>query len=149
MDQSQGFRIRFFTSVISKLSLSEVNRRRTDQLTIFSINIPLGSSTELSPLGVDFLRKLFRKFDEDRDGKLSPTELKNLMSVCPGTPPWTNDFLHSTFLDENGWLNERGFLNLWVLNVALNLFQAFEQLAYLGFNVVPIPLHPRIRLIPG
>ncbi|KAI6184056.1 Mitochondrial Rho GTPase [Aphelenchoides bicaudatus] len=99
-----------------------------------NINIPFGSSTELSSLGFEFLRKLFRKFDEDRDGRLSPTELKNLMSVCPGNS-WPSDFLHSTCLDENGWLSERAFLNLWVLNVALNLPQAFEQLAYLGFNV--------------
>lgn len=56
------------------------------------------------------------------------------MSVCPGAP-WPSDFLHSTVLDENGWLSEHAFLNLWTLNVALNLPQAFEQLAYLGFNV--------------
>lgn len=56
------------------------------------------------------------------------------MSVCPGTP-WPNEFLHSTSLNQNGWLDENSFVNLWVLNVALNLSQAFEQLAYLGFNV--------------
>lgn len=71
---------------------------------------------------------------QDRDGKLSPSELKNLLSVCPGSP-WPPEFLHSTVLDQQGWLSEQAFLNLWVLNVAMNLPQAFEQLAFLGFNV--------------
>ncbi|CAD5211048.1 unnamed protein product [Bursaphelenchus okinawaensis] len=99
-----------------------------------SINIPFGSSTELSSEGLKFIRFLFKKFDEDRDGKLSPSELKAMLSVCPGTP-WPQEFLHSTALDPQGWLDEQGFINLWALNVSMNLPQTFEQLAYLGFNV--------------
>ncbi|KAI6172131.1 Mitochondrial Rho GTPase [Aphelenchoides besseyi] len=99
-----------------------------------SINIPMGSSTELSETGIAFLCSLFKKFDEDRDGKLSPLELKNLLSVCP-SHAWPNEFLHSSVLDENGFLSQRAFINLWNLNVYLNLTLAFEHLAYLGFNI--------------
>ncbi|KAI6242687.1 Mitochondrial Rho GTPase [Aphelenchoides fujianensis] len=73
-------------------------------------------------------------FDEDRDGKLLPLELKNLLSVCPAHS-WPPDFLHSSMLDENGWLSEKSFICLWQLRVTLDLALAFEQLAYLGFNV--------------
>ncbi|KAI6196890.1 Mitochondrial Rho GTPase [Aphelenchoides besseyi] len=99
-----------------------------------SINIPMGSSTELSETGIAFLCSLFKKFDEDRDGKLSPLELKNLLSVCP-SHAWPTEFLHSSVLDENGFLSQRAFINLWNLNVYMNLTLAFEHLAYLGFNI--------------
>ena len=54
------------------------------------ITIPVGCSTELSPEGTQFVSALFEKYDEDKDGCLSPSELQNLFSVCPA-PVITKD----------------------------------------------------------
>ena len=37
--------------------------------------------------------------------------------------------------DKRGWLTFDGYINLWVLNVSMNITQAMEHFAYLGFNV--------------
>lgn len=47
------------------------------------VKIPKGSSTELSHKGSEFFKRLFWKYDKDRDGALSPLELSQLFSTCP------------------------------------------------------------------
>ncbi len=50
------------------------------------LKIPPGASTELSPVGMQFLTALFDRFDKDRDGALCPSELNEMFSLCPSNP---------------------------------------------------------------
>jgi hypothetical protein len=43
--------------------------------------------------------------------------------------------LHSVELNSLGWVTYDGYINLWTLTFTLNLSQALELLAYLGYNV--------------
>ena len=43
-----------------------------------------GCSVELTEEGTEYLTLLFHKYDSDRDGLLSPSELANLFSVSWG-----------------------------------------------------------------
>lgn len=54
-----------------------------------SIKVPVGCTTELSYKGQQFLTQVFEKYDQDKDGMLNPTELKNVFSCCPRIP-WHN-----------------------------------------------------------
>lgn len=101
---------------------------------IFSINIPSGSSVEFSEEGVKFLLGLFFKYDEDKDGNLSQTELTSLFSVCP-TMSWSVEQLSSVETTSLGWVTKRGYMALWTMNAFLNVTLTMEQLAYLGFNI--------------
>ncbi|KAH7723340.1 EF hand family protein [Aphelenchoides avenae] len=78
------------------------NLQLTEEYLYPSIRIPKGSSTELSATGQSFLTALFRKYDEDLDECLSPTELQNLFSVCPSLP-WTKQSLQSVETNSRGW----------------------------------------------
>lgn len=98
-----------------------------------ALKVPRGCSTELNYEGMQFLTALFEKYDEDKDGCLSPTELQNLFSVCP-VQPWGPDVLNSCQTNDQGWLNFNGYLSYWMLQTLLDLPRTLEYLAYLGFN---------------
>ncbi|KAF7634476.1 Mitochondrial Rho GTPase [Meloidogyne graminicola] len=98
------------------------------------IKIPRGCSAEPSDICLQFLSDIFKRFDEDCDECLSSSELQSLFSVCPSNP-WTEEMLHSVESNSLGWITFNGYINLWTLNFTLNLSQALEHLAYLGFNV--------------
>lgn len=96
------------------------------------LKVPLGCSTELSHQGFNFFASLFEKFDEDKDGCLSPTELRNLFSTCP-TMPWGHDVNNTVFTNEQGWITYQGFLAQWMLTTVLDVPRTLEYLAYLGY----------------
>ncbi|TMS36803.1 hypothetical protein L596_003884 [Steinernema carpocapsae] len=98
------------------------------------LNIGLGCSTELTQRGMQFITQLFDKYDEDKDGILSPSELTNLFSVCP-TLGWSKEAFCSVETDERDWLTYNGYKCFWIMNVFMNINKTLEQLAYLGFNV--------------
>ena len=79
--------------------------------------IPLGCSTELSILGIQFLTTLFNKYDKDQDELLSPIELQNLFSYCPYIPVYfTKESIQSYIkTEEKNYLSLEGFLSLWTL----------------------------------
>ncbi|KAI1724583.1 EF hand associated domain-containing protein [Ditylenchus destructor] len=112
----------------------DLNLQLRQDYLLPTFKIKKGCSTELSPAGIHFISKIFRKYDEDHDDCLSNTELQNLFSVCPSFP-WTKEALHSVETNSKGWITFNGYINLWTLNFAINLTQSLEQLAYLGFNV--------------
>ncbi|CAG2065301.1 unnamed protein product, partial [Timema podura] len=117
-----------------------------------SIRVPAGCTTELSLKGQHFVSTLFERYDKDRDGALSPTEVNNLFTPCPA-PLWGPDFhrtvatnsqvrrLCSLFVDNpwfacwQGWITQQGFMCQWVLVTLLDLNRALEYLAYLGYIV--------------
>ena len=74
--------------------------------------VPAGSSTELTHQGYQFFASLFEKYDEDRDGCLSPTELTNLFSTCP-IMPWGRDVNNTVCTNAQGWINYQGYLGQW------------------------------------
>jgi Ras family protein T1 len=110
------------------------NLRLRENYLYPTIRIPTGSSVELSQDGIQFLLSLFTKFDEDKDGCLSQTEMTSLFSVCP-TMPWTAEQLNSIETTSVGWITLRGYMALWTMNAFLNVTQTMEHLAYLGFNL--------------
>uniref|UniRef100_A0A915J7S8 Mitochondrial Rho GTPase 1 n=1 Tax=Romanomermis culicivorax TaxID=13658 RepID=A0A915J7S8_ROMCU len=98
-----------------------------------ALSIPKGCSTELSFEGSQFLTALFEKYDEDKDGCLSPAELQNLFSVCP-TLPWGPEVSNTVTTNDQSWISYEGYLAYWVLTTLLDLPRTLEYLAYLGFN---------------
>ncbi|KAJ8319335.1 hypothetical protein KUTeg_004426 [Tegillarca granosa] len=95
--------------------------------------VPTGCTTELTPLGLQFLKGLFTKYDEDRDGCLSPPELQNLFSTCP-LMPWGPDVNNTVCTNYNGWITMQGYLAQWALTTFLEVPRTIELLAYLGYH---------------
>lgn len=97
------------------------------------LSVGVGSTTELSQEGVQFLTTLFLKYDEDRDGALSPVELTNLFSTCPQQlwGPYVNNTVVTNY---NGWITLQGYLAQWTLTTLLEYPKTLEYLAYLGYH---------------
>ncbi|VDP06725.1 unnamed protein product [Soboliphyme baturini] len=97
------------------------------------LNVPQGCSAELNSNGIMFLTALFQKYDEDKDGCLSPVEVHNLFSVCP-LLTWPAETYRMVETNEKGWITYQGFLSCWMLTTLLDYNQMFEYLAYFGYN---------------
>ncbi|VDK43175.1 unnamed protein product [Anisakis simplex] len=108
------------------------------QLSIDYLNPPLkvprGCSTELSYEGLQFITALFERYDEDKDGCLSPSEVQNLFSVC-STNPFSKEASASTETNNRGWITFNGYICYWILTTFMNVSLTMELLAYLGFNM--------------
>ncbi|VDK83319.1 unnamed protein product [Onchocerca ochengi] len=98
------------------------------------LKVPKGSSTELTQEGFQFITALFRKFDEDKDGCLSPVELQNLFSVC-SSQVWSKEANSAVETNHKGWLTYNGYVAYWILTTFLNVSLTMELLAYLGFSI--------------
>lgn len=82
-----------------------------------SFDTPVGSSCELTIAGLQFIKKLFNKYDLDQDSLLSPAEVKALFKVCPSVPVYflPEFYLESVSIDnDKGWLDLQSFKCLWV-----------------------------------
>uniref|UniRef100_A0AC35U6Z5 Mitochondrial Rho GTPase n=1 Tax=Rhabditophanes sp. KR3021 TaxID=114890 RepID=A0AC35U6Z5_9BILA len=121
-------------NVLRKFGYSNDLTLREDYLYP-AFKLPLGSSTELSCEGYQFIAQLFEKFDEDKDCFLNPSELQNALSLCPLQQQWIKQAMYSVETDVRGWVTYNGFISLWTMNTFLNVSQTMENLAYLGFNV--------------
>lgn len=77
---------------------------------------------------------LFARHDKDKDGALSPRELKELFSTCP-VIPWGSDMNASVVTNERGWITYQGYMCQWALMALTDVHKTMEYLAYLGFNV--------------
>ncbi|XP_038068688.1 mitochondrial Rho GTPase 1-A-like isoform X1 [Patiria miniata] len=99
------------------------------------LRVGRGSSTELSHLGYQFLTTLFEKYDQDKDGALSPTELQNFFQTCP-VMPWGNDVNMTVSTNEKGWITLQGCLSQWTLTTLLDVSRTLEYLAYFGYRYV-------------
>jgi len=99
-----------------------------------SLKVPAGSSVELSHEGYEFLSAVFRKYDRDADGCLSPKELIDFFSTCP-VMPWGPDVYNSVPTSpNNGWITYKGFSSMWTLTTLLDAHATLEHLAYLGYT---------------
>ena len=75
-------------------------------------------SIELSPLGLRFLKDIFKKYDKDGDGVLSSAEQQDMHSACPGYP-WDEQLVSITVeTNKNGWVTLNGFLAFWNLQTS-------------------------------
>ncbi|CAC5403580.1 RHOT1 [Mytilus coruscus] len=105
------------------------------------IMVGSGSTTELSLQGIQFLKMVFNKYDEDSDGCLSPPELQNLFSTCP-VMPWGQDVNNTVCTNPNGWITSQGYLAQWAtiefiyfqVNNTSDVPRTIEFLAYLGYQ---------------
>ncbi|CAF4771378.1 unnamed protein product [Pieris macdunnoughi] len=97
-----------------------------------NIKIPSGCTSELSYKGQQFLTQVFEKYDQDKDGMLNPTELKNVFSCCPRIP-WHN-LRYTVPTNEKGYLTLQGWMCRWTLMTLLDLQNTSAYLAYLGYN---------------
>ncbi|GMT25218.1 hypothetical protein PFISCL1PPCAC_16515, partial [Pristionchus fissidentatus] len=120
-------------TVLRKFGYNE-NVKLGEEYLYPRITVPIGCSTELSPEGIQFVSALFEKFDEDRDGCLSPSELANLFSVCPAGS-LSKEILAAVETNERGWVTYVGYMAYWHMTTLVNVTQTLDQLAYLGFSV--------------
>ncbi|XP_072021528.1 mitochondrial Rho GTPase 1-A-like isoform X2 [Amphiura filiformis] len=99
------------------------------------LRVGRGSSTELGHLGYQFLTQQFEKYDQDKDGALSPTELQSMFATCP-VMPWGPDVNMAVGTNEKGWINLQGYLAQWTLTSLLDVNRTLEYLAYFGYRYV-------------
>ncbi|KAF5401678.1 Mitochondrial Rho GTPase, partial [Paragonimus heterotremus] len=98
-------------------------------------SVPSGCSTEISGLGSQFLQMLFRKYDLDRDGCLSPTEIAELLATCPEDQlPNLSELTDSVTTNSSGWITRQGFMAYWTLTAYLEPTRVLEYFAHLGFT---------------
>ncbi|XP_066901011.1 mitochondrial Rho GTPase isoform X2 [Halyomorpha halys] len=97
------------------------------------VKVPRGSSTELSHRGSEFFKKLFNKYDKDRDGALSRVELDEMFKICP--PAWGGDIQNIVPTNAKEWITQQGFLCFWSLTTVSDLQKTFEYLAYFGYPI--------------
>jgi Ras family protein T1 len=91
---------------------------------------------ELNAEGDRFFRELFKSFDKDQDGALSPAELSRLFETSPGQP-WDEKFPKwTTATDAHGYVNLQGFLSQWNMTTLLDYKVTLRYLAYLGYEDV-------------
>ncbi|XP_005102389.1 mitochondrial Rho GTPase 1-A isoform X1 [Aplysia californica] len=109
------------------------NLQLTTEYIAPQLTVSLGCTTEMTAQGYTFLARLFDKYDEDRDGCLSPTELQSLFSTCP-MMPWGPDVNNTVCTNADGWVTMEGYLAQWTLTTLLDVTRAIEFLAYLGYN---------------
>ncbi|CAH8865619.1 unnamed protein product [Trichobilharzia szidati] len=94
-----------------------------------------GCSTEISPVGMQFLNTLFNKYDLDRDGCLSTIELSELLATCPEDQlSHVIDMGLCVTTNPLGWATRQGFLAFWMLTAYLEPNRLLEYFAYLGFT---------------
>lgn len=80
----------------------------------FSLDVPTGSSCELTPSGYHFIISQFNRHSQNSDGSISWVDLDSLFSLCPNGNPWTGTgFAQGTSLNETGELSVHGFLTQW------------------------------------
>ncbi|XP_064631820.1 mitochondrial Rho GTPase 1-like isoform X2 [Lineus longissimus] len=115
-----------------KLSKEYLFPNRSAKLILPRLRVGRDCSTELSHQGYQFLSNLFEKYDEDRDGCLSPVELQNVFSTCPYTP-WGPDVNNTVSTNAHGWISHQGFLAQWTLTTLLDVTRTMEYFAHLGY----------------
>ncbi|KAK7498304.1 hypothetical protein BaRGS_00010564 [Batillaria attramentaria] len=109
------------------------NLQLTNDFIAPRIHVGPGCTTELTHQGYQFLASVFDKYDEDRDGCLSPDELQNLFSTCP-LMPWGPDVNNTVATNGEGWITSPGYLAQWTLTTLLDVPRTLEFLAYLGYH---------------
>jgi len=102
------------------------------------LDVPIGSSTELTKLGIQFLCQTFERFDKDHDGALSTNELNNMCSLFEYVPEWlkSDQIGELTATNEKGFVTKQGFISLWVMMASIDVKSVLECLFYLGYNSI-------------
>lgn len=112
--------------------------RLSNEFLYPKLTVPQGCSTEFSPLGLRFLHATFTKYDLDRDDCLSPSEVSELLAICPEDAQLMSAGLEELGVcvetNSMGWITRRGFMAHWALTALLEPSRALEYLAYLGFT---------------
>ncbi|XP_051698156.2 mitochondrial Rho GTPase 2 isoform X4 [Oryctolagus cuniculus] len=117
-------------AILRRFGYSDALQLTADYLSP-PLHVPPGCSTELSHLGYQFVQRAFERHDQDRDGALSPAELRSLFSVFPEAP-W-GPGLPSTVPTEAGRLPLHGYLCQWTLLAYLDVRRCLGHLGYLGY----------------
>lgn len=119
-----------------------------DQYLCPKIDVPKGSSVELSPSGYRFLVDLFVLFDKDNDGGLNQEELAALFKPTPELPKlWQQTaFPTSTVRNEAGNVTLQGWLAQWSMTTYLDYKTTVTYLALLGFDSRIDESQPRRKL---
>ncbi|XP_014229588.1 mitochondrial Rho GTPase isoform X1 [Trichogramma pretiosum] len=96
------------------------------------LKVPHGCTTELSHKGQEFLTQIFMLHDIDKDGALSPQELKSMFVTCPNLP-WGDKYKNNVPTNDKGWLTYQGFMCQWSLITYTDPKKTLEFMAYLGY----------------
>ncbi|KAI3365641.1 hypothetical protein L3Q82_010722 [Scortum barcoo] len=120
------------------------NLELTDDYLYPELRVPIGCTTEFNHLGLQFLQRLFDKYDEDKDSALSPAELRNLFCVCPYMP-WGAEVYVTVPTTDEGYISNHGYLCQWTSRVSipsrrlsayLDIHRCLEHLGYLGYPIL-------------
>lgn len=87
---------------------------------LYRLKVPVGCTTELSHKGQEFLTLLFMHHDQDKDGALSPSEMKSLFSRCCA-PPWEEEYKYTVPTNEKVHIFSIVIISLYFFYFVLSL----------------------------
>ncbi|KAH3671597.1 hypothetical protein OGAPHI_000300 [Ogataea philodendri] len=107
-----------------------------DKILYPKLDVPVGSSVELSPKGYKFLVDLFLLFDKDNDGGLNDDELTQLFYPTPGVPrSWQeSNFPRTVVCNEQDYVTLQGWLAQWSMTTFLDYKVTLAYLGYFGYE---------------
>ena len=82
----------------------------------------------MSSQGYEFLTEVFQRFDKDKDGALSPSELKSFT-----TQSQILELPKGFITDSNGYITLQGFMAFWSMITFLDASTTFKCCAVFGF----------------
>ncbi|XP_019173752.1 PREDICTED: mitochondrial Rho GTPase 1-like [Ipomoea nil] len=123
-------------TVLQKFGYNNDIRLSEDQLPP-PIKRQPDQSVELSGEAVEFLKKIFLRFDLDGDAALRSNDLDELFSVAPENPWNEAPYKDAAEKDVLIGLSLDGFLSLWNLMALLDPMAAVENLIYIGYAADP------------
>ncbi|CEP03313.1 Mitochondrial Rho GTPase [Plasmodiophora brassicae] len=88
---------------------------------------------ELTDNGLRFLYNMFKQFDRDQDGVLSPAELEEIFFPYPGGPPFPEGYSDYVATDSTGSLTMFGWLSQFALLAFFDVRQALQTLTFIGY----------------
>ncbi|VDL99159.1 unnamed protein product [Schistocephalus solidus] len=123
--------------------------RLSNEFLYPKLTVPQGCSTEFSPLGLRFLHATFTKYDLDRDDCLSPSEVSELLAICPEDAQLMSAGLEELGVcvetNSMGWITRRGFMAHWAY--VLEPFQCFFLLFNYNNKIQPTVLYELTALL--
>eukprot|EP01147_Barroeca_monosierra_P010750 gene10750-2838_t len=105
------------------------NLRLDTDVLVPGLKLEVDCIVEISPVGFDFLARLFHQHDFNRQGTLSQEQLNQMFSICPSIP-WEDEIYPSSA--EYTWSLDQ-FLSLWVYLCWSRPDEFMRMLVYLGF----------------
>ncbi|KAG0586008.1 hypothetical protein KC19_2G056100 [Ceratodon purpureus] len=119
-------------TVLRKFGYDDEIKLREDLIQNPSFKRNPDASVELTDKAIEFLKKMFTTFDEDKDSALRPQEVEELFSTAPSSPWLEAPYRDAAETNTVGGLTLDGYLSLWSFMTLLEPKKSLSYLIYLA-----------------